>query len=146
MKNSALFLSCKGETLSVAYELRKEGIPLSYYLHDLAYAGSYKNILPRTGLDDLVTAIKRAEVIVVDTIVKNKKSHRDIALLDKFGISHNVPDVYGRLVDLLRSPKWDKLVIGPGEEMGQYELDRSKGFDSQRKPDSVSPPTRNLRA
>lgn len=140
MKNSAVFLSVKGETLPVVQELRREGIESPIYLHDIAYANSYKNILPRVGLDGLVKAIERCEVVVIDTIVKNKKSHSDLALLDKFGISHNVPDLYGRLGDILKSPRWDKMVIGGGEEIAEYELDRSKGFELAKKAGFSIPP------
>jgi phosphoribosylamine-glycine ligase len=140
VKNSVCFISCKGETLPVLREVHREGVPGEIYLHDLGYANSYKNITPRVGLDGLVKAIERAEVVVIDTIVKNKKSRRDLALLDKFGISHNVPDLYGRLGDILKSPKWDKMVIGGGEEVAQYELDRSKGFELAKKAGFSIPP------
>jgi phosphoribosylamine-glycine ligase len=147
MKNSALFLSSKGETLSVAYRLLKEGVPVDYYLHDPAYAGSYKNVFTRLNTHDgLMAAVKRAEVVVIDTIVKNKKTARDLALLDKFGISHNVPDLYGRLGDILKSPKWDKLVIGGGEEVAQYELDRSKGFELAKKAGFSIPPYQEFKS
>lgn len=140
MKNSVLFLSCKGETLSVVRALHREGVKAEIYLHDVAYTSSYKNILPRVSLDGLLAAVKRAEVVVIDTIAKNKKTDRDLALLDKFGISHNVPDLYGRMGDILKKPPWDKLVIGGGEEVAQYELDRAKGVELAKKSGFSIPP------
>src|SRR5208337_4926833 len=146
MKNSLCILSRKGETLPVYKDLLQEGIPVSIYLHDLRYANSYKNILARTGLDDLVAAIKKAEVICIDTIVKNRRNHRDLALLDKFNISHNVPDLYGRLGDILRKPPWSKEVIGGGEEVAQYELNRAKGIEFARKVGFSIPPYQEFKA
>jgi len=145
VKNSLCILSCKGETLPVMRDLLREGIPCQIYLHDLHYQNSYKNILPRVGLDDLVAAVKKAEVICIDTIVKNRRTYRDLALLDKFNISHNVPDLYGRLGDILKRPPWDKLVIGGGEEVAQYELDRSKGIEFARKCGFSIPPYQDFK-
>ena len=140
MRKNLLILSVKGETLPVIRALRNEGVPADIYLHDPAYQNSYKNILPRMKLDWLLSAVKRAEVICIDTIVKNKKTDRDLALLDLFNISHNVPDLYGRLGDILKRPPWSKMVIGGGEEVAQYELDRSKGFELAKKAGFSIPP------
>jgi len=133
MKNSVLFLSRKGETLPVVRRLRREGIPAEIYLHDLRYANGYKNILPKVGQDGLVAAVKRAEAIVIDTIIANEKTHRDLAFLEKFRISKNVPDIYGRLGDILKRPPWSKMVIGGGEEVAEYELKRPKGIELAKK-------------
>ena len=146
MKNSVLLLSVKGETLPVLRALHREGVKAEIYLHDPAYASSYKNILPRVGLDGLIAAIKHAEVVVIDTIAKNKKEPRDLALLDKFGISHNVPDLYGRLGDILKKPPWSKLVIGGGEEVAQYELDRAKGVELAEKSGFSIPPYQEFKS
>lgn len=140
MRKNLLILSVKGETLPVIRALRNEGVPADIYLHDPAYQNSYKNILPRMKLDWLLSAVKRAEVICIDTIVKNQKTDRDLALLDLFKISHNVPDLYGRLGDILKRPPWSKEVIGGGEEVAQYELDRSKGFELAKKAGFSIPP------
>ncbi len=145
MKNSLCILSCKGETLPVYKDLLREGIPASIYLHDLHYQNSYKNMLPRTGLDDLVAAIKRAEVIVIDTIIKNKGTARDLALLGKFNISPRVPDLYGRLGDLLRKPPWSKTVIGGGEEVAELELNRAKGVAFAKKCGFSIPPYQDFK-
>ena len=146
MRNSLLFLSAKGETLPVARQLHREGVPTEIYLHSPAYASSYKNILPRLGLDGLVAAVKRAEVVVIDTIAKNNKKPHDFALLDKFGISHNIPDLYGRLGDILKRPPWNKQVIGGGEEVAGYELNRAKGVELAKKAGFSIPPYQEFKS
>jgi hypothetical protein len=140
LKKSLLLLSAKGETLPLVRELRGEGVPTEIYLHDPAYQNSYKNILPRVKLDGLLAAVKKAEVVCIDTIVKNGKTDRDFALLDLFKISHNIPDLYGRLGDILKRPPWSKLVIGGGEEVAEYELNRGKGVELAKKAGFSIPP------
>jgi hypothetical protein len=130
VKESALFLSVKGETLPVVKELRKEGVPVEIYVHDLAHGRNYANILPRVGLNALPEAVNRNEVLVIDTISRNKKTDRDLAFLDKFKISHNVLDLFGRFADKFRR---SKLIIGGSEETAEYELDRAKGMELAKK-------------
>ena len=147
MKKSLLILSCKGETLPVLRELRQvDGVPAEIYLHDPAYQNSYKNILPRVKFDGLMAAVKRAEVICIDTIVKNQKTDRDFALLDLFKISHNIPDLYGRLGDILKRPPWSKQVIGGGEEVAEYELNRGKGVELAKKSGFAIPPYQEFKS
>ena len=146
MKKSLLILSCKGETLPVLRDLRAEGVPSEIYLHDPAYQSSYKNILSRVRLDGLLSAVKRAEVICIDTIIKNKETDRDFALLDLFKISHNIPDIYGRLGDILKRPPWSKIVIGGGEEVAQYELNRGKGVELAKKAGFSIPPYQEFKS
>ena len=140
MKDNLLILSEKGQTLPILCELRREGIPSQIYVHNLKFQNGYKNIFFRTGLDDLVAAIKKADIIYSDIIIPNTKTHRDFALLDKFGISHNVPDLFGPICDTLKKPVWGKTVVGPGEEVAQLELDRSKGIEFARRCGFSIPP------
>ena len=146
MKNSALFLSFKGETLPVVRALHGEAIPAEIYVHSPDSASGYKNILPRLNLDGLMGAIKRAEVVVIDTIAKNGKAPKDLALLDLFKISHNVPDLYGRIGDILKRPSWSKLVIGGGEEVAEYELNRAKGVELAKKAGFSIPPYQEFKS
>ena len=146
MKTSALFLSTKGETLPVVRALHGEAIPAEIYVHSPDYASGYKNILPRLSLDGLMAAVKRAEVVVIDTIAKNGKTDKDFALLDKFGISHNIPDLYGRLGDILKLPPYSKLVIGGGEEIAEYELNRAKGVELAKKAGFSIPPYQEFKS
>ncbi len=145
MKNSILFLSAKGETLSVAHRLLKEGVPIDYYLHDSSYSNSYKNIFTRlNSFDGLMAAVKRADVVVVDTIAKNNKTDRDHALLDLFRISHNVSELYGPIGAKIK--RMDKVVINGGEDdIAPYELDRAKGVDLARKAGFSIPPYQDFK-
>ena len=146
MKKSVLFLSFKGETLPVLRELHHEGILGEIYVHNPDYTSGYKNILPRLNLDGLMAAVKRAEVVVIDTIAKNGKTDKDLALLDRFGISHNVTNLYGRLGDILKQPPYSKLVIGGGEEVAEYELDRAKGVELAKKAGFSIPPYQEFKS
>ena len=146
MKNSVLFLSYKGETLPVVRTLHREAVPAEIYVHSPDYASGYKNILPRLSLNGLMAAVKRAEVVVIDTIAKNGKAPKDFALLDLFGISHNAPDLYGRLGDILKRPPWSKLVIGGGEEIAEYELNRAKGVELAQKAGFSIPPYQEFKS
>ena len=146
MKNSALFLSYKGETLPVLRELHGEGVNAEIYVHSPDYASGYKNILPRLSLDGLMAAVKRTEVVVIDTIAKNGKTSKDFALLDLFKISHNVPELYGRLGDILKRPPYSKLVIGGGEEIAEYELNRAKGVELAEKAGFSIPPYQEFKS
>ena len=145
MKSSLLLLSVKGETLPVIRELRREGVPAEIYIHSPEYQSSYKNILPRVKLPGLLEAVKRAEVIVIDTIIPNQKGEKDLALLDLFKISHNIPDLYGRLGDILKRPPWSKTVIGGGEEVAGYELNRGKGVELAKKAGFAIPPYQDFK-
>ena len=145
MKDNLFILSEKGQSLPILHELRREGIPSAVYVHNLKFQSTYKNIFPRTGLDDLVAALKKADIIYSDIIIPNTKTSRDKALLDKFNLSHNVPDLFGPICDVLRRPPWDKQVIGPGEEVAQLELDRSKGIEFARKCGFSIPPYKEFK-
>ena len=130
MKPRICFLSCKGETNPVVQRLNALGVETSIYIHDLAHRSVYTNVHPKLGLDGLLGAIHGAETVVIDTITRNKKTPRDLALLDKFGISHNVPDLYGPIGDKLKKPPFSvPHVIGGGEEAADYELNREKGVE-----------------
>jgi len=138
-----LLISNKGETLPLVYRLRKEGIPAEIYVHDLGHGRNYAGILPRVGLGDLQNAIKRAEVIAIDTIQRNQKNARDLAFLSKFNISPNVPDLFGRFGDKHRQTH---LVIGGGEQVAEYELDRAKGVELAKKAGFAIPPYQDFKS
>ena len=126
--------------------LHGEGVKAEIYVHSPDYASGYKNILPRLGLDELHNAVRRAEVIVIDTIAKNGKTDKDLALLNRFGISRNVTNLYGRLGDILKRPPYSKLVIGGGEEVAEYELNRGKGVELAQKAGFSIPPYQEFKS
>jgi hypothetical protein len=129
-KPQTLFLSVKGETHPLVQRMNRRGVPTAIYIHDLAHRSAFANVHPRLGLDDLLGALKTVDTVVIDTIARNKKTPRDLALLDKFGISHNVQDLYGVLGDKLKRPPYSiPHVIGGGEMAADYELNREKGVE-----------------
>jgi len=127
-----IFISNKGETLPVAWRLKKMGVPLEYYIHDPVSRRQYMRLMPRLRLQDLKEAVKDSERVVIDIILKNEKKDHDLELLDEFGISHDVPGLFGTLGDTIRT-KYKKDVTGGGVIPEKYELDREEGIKLARK-------------
>jgi len=131
-EKSLLFISQKAGAIPVAWELRKEGVPVDFYIYDPVYRKTYSGLMPRVGDDGLLEAVKRASHVAIDIVLPNDKSPRAFDFLDKFGISHNVPGLFGTLGDKLRKPPWNKEVIGGGALPEKVELDREEGIKLAR--------------
>ena len=121
-------------------KLRQEGLPAEIYVHEPRFRANYRNIIPRLGLADIEAAIKHAEVIAVDIVANNNKTYRDLVFLNKFGLSPNSLDLFGEFADKMRRPPYSKLVIGPGQEFAECELNRVKGMELARKAGLTIPP------
>ena len=127
------FISNKGETLPVAWELLKEGVPQNYFILDPTCRGAYAGLMPRIKLDGLQKAIEGAQTIVIDIILKNDQSPGHLAFLDKFNIPHSVPGLFGTLGDKLRKQYPEKDIVGGGRLPERWELNREEGIALAKK-------------
>jgi phosphoribosylamine-glycine ligase len=127
-----LFISNKAETTPVAWELLKEGVPVSYFILDPTCRNAYSGLMPRIRLDGLQAAIEKSQTVVIDIILKNDQSPGHLAFLDKFKIPHTVPGLFGTLGDKLRKPPYSKEVIGGGALPEKVELNREEGIKLAR--------------
>ena len=117
-----LFISASGEILPIVHRLRKEGTEVKVYVHLKEYQKCYTNILSKTRLNDLKSAIDWCDFVVFDLVKQNEGRDEDIRLLKLFGLSPKLPNVFGPVADKISKP-----VIGMSARTEELELNRYKG-------------------
>ena len=125
-----VFCSNSGESLPIAYRLRREGTDASVYLHNPAYRNNYEGLVPKLNLVQLKRTIRQADLVVFDITRPNEKTKQDVALLKMFGLKSSSPSVFGPVADKLRK---SVKVIGCGTICEEIELGRAKGVELAEK-------------
>lgn len=121
-----VFCSNSGESLPIAYRLRREGTDASVYLHCPAYRNNYDGLVPKLNLVQLKAAVKKADLVIFDITRPNEKTKQDVALLKTFGLKSSSPTVFGPVADKLRK---SVKVIGCSTVCEDIELGRAKGVE-----------------
>jgi|GEM_PF-3191638 len=121
-----VFCSNSGESLPIAYRLRREGTDASVYLHCPAYRNNYDGLVPKLNLVQLKAAVKKADLVIFDITRPNEKTKQDVALLKTFGLKTSSKSVFGPVADKLRK---SVKVIGCSTVCEDIELGRAKGVE-----------------
>ena len=125
-----LFVSDSGESLSIVYRLRKEGVDAQIYIHNPNSRKNYDGILEKVPIGELRKKAFQADLIIFDITRPNRKEKHDIAVLKMFGIKTSNNCVFGPVADKLK--KYVK-VIGASAFTEEIEMDRKKGSDIAKK-------------
>lgn len=123
-------MSNSGESLSIVWRLRREGINAGIYMHSPQYRHNYDGILPKISVKDLKKQLRKTDLVIFDITKSNERTKQDIVLLKTFGLKSNLPSVFGPVADKLRK---DHKVIGASTLTEELELDRHKGLDLANK-------------
>ena len=132
MKNGVTYISDSRESLPIAWELLKSGVPVDYYVHDKTYAHNFDGMMPKIGLGDLPAALRRNDNVIFDITLPIHppiKPH-DLAFLKLFGIKHRTSGLFGAVADKLMK---DHRVQGSSSWTEHIELDREAGFALAKK-------------
>ena len=125
-----IFMSSSGESLPIAWRMKREGAEVGVYIHNPQYRRNYKGLVDKVQFDGIKKKLKEADVVIFDITRPNTKSKEDIALLKIFGIKASSPSVFGPVADELKK---HTRVIGASELTEDLELDRHKGIELAEK-------------
>lgn len=121
-----IFMSNSGESLPIAWRLRREGAEVGIYIHSPQYRSNYTGILPKLSVKELRKQLRGTELVIFDITRPNERKKQDIILLKTFGLKSALPSVFGPVADKLKK---DHRVIGASVVTEDLELDRRKGME-----------------
>jgi hypothetical protein len=135
MGKGILFMSVSGDSLPVAYRIKREGTPVSVYLHNPKYHTCYDGMLDKVTLPQLRKSLKDFDLVFFDITRSNERyrskpdremASRDAQLLLQFGLKTTEKAVYGPVADVMRK---DVRVIGVSRMAEEWEMDRMLGYE-----------------
>ncbi len=126
-----LWMSDTREGLPIAHRIQQEGYEIYTYIHDPTCRRSHGGLLEnKIGIGGLRTALKKCDVVIFDMNVVNFKKPHDLALLQFFGVSTGVKDVFGPISEKLKK---SHKVVGGTRFAAMIEFQRDKGIELARK-------------
>lgn len=125
-----LFISNSGESLPIAYRLKKEGLDCQVYIHSPDCRRDYDGILEKVSIGELRKKAFKAEMVIFDITRPNRKEKQDIAVLKMFGVKTGSDYVFGPIADKLKK---HVKVMGASTFTEEIEMDRKKGSDLAKK-------------
>lgn len=130
MNNNILFISDSRESIPIAQRLVKEGVGVSFYIHDKVYRKNFEGILPRISMQEIPKALRQSQVVIVDITLPWHDNPHDKDLHSMFGIHGKQEGVFGPIADkLMKTHK----VLGSSTWTQHIELDREAGFKLAKK-------------
>jgi len=125
-----LFISNSGESLPIAWRLKKEGVDCQVYIHSPDCRRDYDGILEKVPIAELRKKAFKADMVIFDITRPNRKEKQDIAVLKMFGVKTGNDYVFGPVADKLKK---HVKVIGSSTFTEEIEMDRKKGSDLAKK-------------